>query len=157
MTNLVRNLGAALRRYRRTSIWASGFLSAALVIFAAFSPLSPVERLNFMVFDGYQSVKPRHAAGSPITVVDIDDASIGELGQWPWPRTALARIIGNMTDMGAALLLPQSTLTGEGLADTALALLGDPDQLMTMENAARAFARPGAASDIATGLEALAA
>ncbi|MCG2732583.1 undecaprenyldiphospho-muramoylpentapeptide beta-N-acetylglucosaminyltransferase [Pseudodesulfovibrio aespoeensis] len=62
-----------------------------------------------------------------------------------------------MTDMGAALLLPQSTLTGEGLADTALALLGDPDQLMTMENAARAFARPGAASDIATGLEALAA
>lgn len=102
MTNFARNLGAALRRYRRTSIWAAGVLSALFVILAAFSPLSPVDRLNAMVFDGYQSVKPRQPAGSPITVIDIDDASIGELGQWPWPRTVLARIIANMTDMGAA-------------------------------------------------------
>lgn len=102
MTNLARNLGATLRRYRRTSIWAAGVLSAALVILAAFSPLSPVERLNAMVFDGYQAVKPRQPAGSPVTVIDIDDASIGELGQWPWPRTVLARIITTMTDMGAA-------------------------------------------------------
>ena len=37
------------------------------------------------------------------------------------------------------------------------ALLGDAQQLKTMERAARAFARPDAASDIAKGLEALAA
>lgn len=104
MTNLAKSLGNALRRYRRTSIWAAGLLSALFVILAAFSPLSPVDRLNFMVFDGYQMLKPRELAGSPITVVDIDDASIGELGQWPWPRTVLARIIGNMTDMGAAAI-----------------------------------------------------
>lgn len=102
MTNLARTLGATLRRYRRTSIWMAGALSAAFVILAAFSPFSPVERLNAMVFDGYQAVKPRQPAGSPVTVIDIDDASIGELGQWPWPRTVLARIITTMTDMGAA-------------------------------------------------------
>lgn len=102
MTGFAKNLGAALRRYRRTSIWAAGVLSAAFVILAAFSPFSPVDRLNAMVFDGYQAVKPRVPAGSPVTVIDIDDASIGQLGQWPWPRTTLARIIANMTDMGAA-------------------------------------------------------
>ncbi|WP_187970509.1 CHASE2 domain-containing protein [Aquibium microcysteis] len=102
MTSLARNLGATLRRYRRTSIWAAGVLSAAFVILAAFSPFSPVDRLNAMVFDGYQAIKPRQPAGSPVTVIDIDDASIGELGQWPWPRTVLARIIATMTDMGAA-------------------------------------------------------
>jgi adenylate cyclase len=104
VTNLGKSLGNALRRYRKASIWASGVLSALLVILAAFSPLSPVDRLNAMVFDGYQGLKPRQPAGSPITVIDIDDASIGELGQWPWPRTVLARIIGNMTDMGAAAI-----------------------------------------------------
>lgn len=121
MTNFARSLGNALRRYRRMSIWASGLLSAALVIVAAFSPFSPVDRLNFMVFDGYQALKPRQLAGSPITVIDIDDASIGELGQWPWPRTTLARIIANMTNMGAAaigldMLLAEPDRTSPALA-----------------------------------------
>ncbi|WP_285905304.1 undecaprenyldiphospho-muramoylpentapeptide beta-N-acetylglucosaminyltransferase [Pseudodesulfovibrio pelocollis] len=62
-----------------------------------------------------------------------------------------------MADMGAARLLPQAGLTGAALAEAIQALLGDAQQLKTMERAARAFARPDAASEIAKGLEALAA
>jgi len=62
-----------------------------------------------------------------------------------------------LADTGAARLLPQAGLTGESLAEAVLALLGDAQQLTTMGRAARAFARPDAASDIARGLEALAA
>jgi UDP-N-acetylglucosamine--N-acetylmuramyl-(pentapeptide) pyrophosphoryl-undecaprenol N-acetylglucosamine transferase len=62
-----------------------------------------------------------------------------------------------MADIGAARLLLQAGLTGDRLADAALALLDDAEQLKTMERAARAFARPDAASHIAAGLEALAA
>ncbi|MFH1915531.1 MAG: undecaprenyldiphospho-muramoylpentapeptide beta-N-acetylglucosaminyltransferase [Pseudomonadota bacterium] len=62
-----------------------------------------------------------------------------------------------MADMGAARLLHQAGLTGEGLTQAILTLLDDADQLKTMERAARAFARPDAASKIAMGLEALAA
>ena len=49
-------------------------------------------RLSNLVFDLYQNIKPRHAnSGAPIVVVDIDEASIRELGQWPWPRSEIAR------------------------------------------------------------------
>jgi adenylate cyclase len=97
-----RRLGAAFRRYRRLSTWAAGLAAAMVALAIAFSPVSPMQRLDAMVFDAYQALKPRPPAGSPITVVDIDDASIAELGQWPWPRTVLARIIDRMTQMGAA-------------------------------------------------------
>ncbi|MUM76508.1 undecaprenyldiphospho-muramoylpentapeptide beta-N-acetylglucosaminyltransferase [Pseudodesulfovibrio sp. F-1] len=62
-----------------------------------------------------------------------------------------------LAETGAARLLPQAELTGAGLAEAVLALLGDAEQLMTMSRAARSFSRPDAAADIARGLEALAA
>jgi UDP-N-acetylglucosamine--N-acetylmuramyl-(pentapeptide) pyrophosphoryl-undecaprenol N-acetylglucosamine transferase len=62
-----------------------------------------------------------------------------------------------MADKGAARLLPQGELTGERLAVEVFDLLADTARLESMERAARAFARPRAASDIAAGLEALAA
>jgi UDP-N-acetylglucosamine--N-acetylmuramyl-(pentapeptide) pyrophosphoryl-undecaprenol N-acetylglucosamine transferase len=62
-----------------------------------------------------------------------------------------------MADRGAARLLPQGELTGERLAAEVFDLLADTARLESMERAARAFARPHAASDIAAGLEALAA
>jgi len=62
-----------------------------------------------------------------------------------------------MADLGAALLVPQSELADGRLAREVLALLGDRDRLIAMEHAARGFAKPGAADDIAAGLAALAA
>ena len=34
-------------------------------------------------------------------VIDIDDASLAEWGQWPWPRSLIARLLAQLTDMGA--------------------------------------------------------
>lgn len=62
-----------------------------------------------------------------------------------------------MTDLGAAELLPQPALTGEGLARAAHRLLDDPERLSAMEEAALGFAKPDAAADIVAGLEGLAA
>ena len=62
-----------------------------------------------------------------------------------------------MSDIGAARLLPQSTLTGEKLAGTVLELLADREQLTEMEAAARGLAKEHAAADIVAGLEALTA
>jgi adenylate cyclase len=37
-------------------------------------------------------------------IVDIDDASIKELGQWPWPRTMLADLIARLHEIGAVVV-----------------------------------------------------
>lgn len=61
----------------------------------------------------------------------------------------------HLADLGAALLLPQSELSAQTLADTLAGLLGDTARLASMSRAARTFARPDAASRIADGLEQL--
>lgn len=60
-----------------------------------------------------------------------------------------------MADLGAAELMPQSALTGEGLATAVRKLLDNPDKLSAMEEAARGFAKPTAAADIVAGLDGL--
>src|ERR1700743_1401093 len=61
----------------------------------------PVEELRDRTFDTFQSLKPRAKAARPVTIVDIDEKSLAKLGQWPWPRTSLADLIINLTNLGA--------------------------------------------------------
>ena len=91
-----------LRKRRFLAIWFCGALAVAATIVLAFSPLSPLDRLNALVFDAYQNLQPRPAAESPVVVVDIDDDSIRKFGQWPWPRSFLAGMIDRLGGMGAA-------------------------------------------------------
>ncbi|MBC8338715.1 MAG: adenylate/guanylate cyclase domain-containing protein [Rhodospirillales bacterium] len=67
----------------------------------------PVEFLRLKTFDYFQQVKPREIPppqGKPVTIIDLDEESLAEIGQWPWPRTAVAKLIGNLMQMGAALV-----------------------------------------------------
>src|SRR4029453_10379291 len=59
---------------------------------------SPVQ---YRIFDAYQRVFPRQPQRWPVVIVDIDEASLAKLGQWPWPRTRLARLIDATSQLGA--------------------------------------------------------
>src|SRR4029079_17099318 len=49
------------------------------------------------VFDTYLNLKPREVDPAlPVRIVDIDDASLARVGQWPWPRTRLAEIVDRL-------------------------------------------------------------
>lgn len=45
------------------------------------------------LFDGYQKSHPRTPLSQPVTIVAIDEKSLSELGQWPWPRSQLAALL----------------------------------------------------------------
>ena len=53
------------------------------------------------IFDAYQRAFPRQPQRRPVVIVDIDEASLAKLGQWPWPRTRLARLIDATSQLGA--------------------------------------------------------
>src|SRR5215510_6516576 len=60
------------------------------------------ERVRNVMFDTYQRVLPRRLdERASIVIVDIDEASVAALGQWPWPRTRLARLIEAIDQLGA--------------------------------------------------------
>ena len=63
-----------------------------------------VSDLRAKVFDTYQSLSPRPYQPLPVFVVDIDDESLSRLGQWPWPRTLLARLTDRLAGSGAAAI-----------------------------------------------------
>jgi len=66
---------------------------------------APVAQLRLMVFDGYQRLNPRRPdTDGPVRIIDIDDESIRRIGQWPWPRTVIAKLVDKAAAHGAAAI-----------------------------------------------------
>jgi adenylate cyclase len=65
----------------------------------------PVQVAREIAFDFYQRLAPREPPLQyPIRVVDIDEASLAEIGQWPWPRDKMALLTTRLTQLGAAAI-----------------------------------------------------
>ncbi len=65
------------------------------------------------VFDLYQRLHPRPLDRLPVAIVDIDEASLKVIGQWPWPRTELAALVEKTAAAGALaigldILMPEA-------------------------------------------------
>lgn len=66
---------------------------------------TPVATLRSLVFDAYQQVSPRaFDPALPVRIVDIDEDSLKQIGQWPWPRTVLAELVDKLVAGGAAAI-----------------------------------------------------
>ena len=79
----------------------------ALAIFISFLPiLNPLQifsSLQNYSFDTFQRILPREVyPEDPVVIIDIDDRSLAEIGQWPWSRNQLANLT-NQTYAAAAL------------------------------------------------------
>jgi len=54
--------------------------------------------------DIYFITRGEKKADKSIVIVDIDEKSLKELGQWPWSRNKIAKIITNITNAGAGII-----------------------------------------------------
>jgi adenylate cyclase len=96
-----------LRRWFARRIGYARLLCLVLLIgFAALRAAdpAPVEEIRVRTFDAFQRIDPRKKTARPVTIVDIDDKSLEKLGQWPWPRTRLADLITELTQLGAVVI-----------------------------------------------------
>ncbi len=79
---------------------------AAALLFASFGQQKPEvletldNRLTDTMFRWRGVVKP----SQPIVIVDIDEQSLRAIGQWPWPRDIVARMIQNLSAGGARII-----------------------------------------------------
>lgn len=63
----------------------------------------PVQAIRLLAFDLYQRMAPAEPLPEqPVVVVDIDEASLKAIGQWPWPRNVLAELTRKLAEAGAA-------------------------------------------------------
>ena len=57
-------------------------------------------------FDTLQILWPRSNANpQPVRIVDIDEASLQSLGQWPWPRSQIAKLVDQLSGMEASAIV----------------------------------------------------
>ena len=78
-----------------------------LALFLGLRIIDPgaTQQLRWLVFDTYQRLKPRpYDPRLPVKIIDIDDESLARLGQWPWPRTVLSRLVERLAGAGAAVI-----------------------------------------------------
>jgi len=125
-----------------------GLILTILLLIVHSLHMALLTQLGDLIFDAYERAYPRPYQDAPVRVVDIDDETLAKLGQWPWPRTDMARLIQTLANAGAAsiamdivfsepdrtspsriaALLRQNPKTAAGAA--ALASLPDNDVLL---------------------------
>src|SRR5437016_7490466 len=97
-----KGFGAGIRR--STLYW----LPLAVLVVAAFVRLALPDvlgRLSLIWLDLYQRTAPRSASDLPLRIIAIDERSLEQIGQWPWPRGIVAQLVDKVRDAGASLIV----------------------------------------------------
>jgi CHASE2 domain-containing sensor protein len=76
--------------------------------------------LDGKVYDTFLRSAPHRPVTGSVAVVDIDEAALEKLGQWPWPRYRVARLLqkiqeGGATAIGLDMLFAEPDRTSLGL------------------------------------------
>lgn len=104
----------------------------ALAVAVVLGPqFEPVVAIRNRAFDAYQRLAPRPRLSAPVVIVEIDEASLAEHGQWPWPRTTLARLLdaialGEPAAIGLDIIMPEADRLSPDRLATVVAGI-DPD------------------------------
>jgi adenylate cyclase len=92
------------RKERGFYVLLVGSVIAAAIAVRVLDPFF-VQALRLISFDVYQRIAPqRFDPALPVRVVDIDEASIAKIGQWPWPRTVMADLVRKLGAKGASAI-----------------------------------------------------
>jgi CHASE2 domain-containing sensor protein len=99
-------------------------LLAVLLVPVVWEDMPVVGPMRLAWLDGYQEISPRERRSAPAVIVAIDEESLNRFGQWPWPRTLVARLIDRIAAsrpaaIGVDILFPEpDRLSPEWLAPT---------------------------------------
>lgn len=96
-------LGLGLGDPRRVGV-AAGLCAILLLALLRILLPGPFVELRHSGFDLLQTIAPRAYVEAPVRVIDIDDASLARIGQWPWSRDTMARLTERLQEMGAAAI-----------------------------------------------------
>src|SRR5580704_7363643 len=96
-SRLLRRLGSTLVRLHPRVLRGIVYWLPLVVLFAGaglrLAVPDLVERMTLICFDLYQRAAPRPPGDVPIRIVDIDNKSIRAIGQWPWSRAVIAKMV----------------------------------------------------------------
>ena len=92
-----------IRKGRKNSrhILLYGVLFSFLLFFVSLAKPSLTDFLHNRVYDAFLSSNTGQPSSVPV-IVDIDEKSLQQYGQWPWPRYRVAILLDKLRDLGAS-------------------------------------------------------
>lgn len=85
--------------YLLTAIFTSSFLTFLYIFFP-----NLLDSIDNRIRDSYFIYRGEVQTTQSVIIVDIDDKSLKELGQWPWSRDKIAHIIDNLTKADVGII-----------------------------------------------------
>jgi len=74
-------------------------ITGAFVLYAiGWLPLPVLDRLENLAYDARLNLRLPRGVDSRVVIVDIDERSLRQEGQWPWPRGRLAELVDRLFD-----------------------------------------------------------
>ena len=84
--------------------WALAFITSLVLVFAHYSDGTVVQTLRLKQFDLVQQTDEPYVSRD-IAILEIDERTIEQYGQWPWKRTVLADIVIKLRESGAGIIV----------------------------------------------------
>lgn len=81
-----------------------GLIIVALLTALRWSDFAVLRTVREFAFDQSQRLAPRTYEPVPVRIVDINERSLKDHGQWPWPRTLVAKLASRLNELGAAVV-----------------------------------------------------
>ncbi|MFN0118663.1 MAG: protein kinase domain-containing protein [Elusimicrobiota bacterium] len=81
-----------------------GLLLSSAVAWSFSKQSGIVETLNLKTYDALSKFKKPKTNTDSIHIVEIDEASLTNLGRWPWPRALMAQLIDEISGKGAKII-----------------------------------------------------
>ena len=94
------------RHARRLTYLAFVFALIGGAILLRYADPFFVRALRLIAFDYFQRLDAEpYDPNLPVRIVDIDEKSLAQIGQWPWPRTVVRDLLLGLTSKGAAAVV----------------------------------------------------
>jgi adenylate cyclase len=81
-----------------------GLIIVSLLTAVRWADFAVLRTVREFAFDQSQRLAPRTYEPAPVRIIDIDERSLRDQGQWPWPRTLVAKLASRLNELGAAVV-----------------------------------------------------
>jgi HD-GYP domain-containing protein (c-di-GMP phosphodiesterase class II) len=88
-------------RYRRILLLCGLVPTLTAAVLSITRPAS-LSNLEYSVYDTLVRWTPTRLPSGKVVIVDVDEKSLASVGQWPWRRDVISRLIDVLRDRGAA-------------------------------------------------------
>ena len=132
----------------------------ALLVFSRLDPY-PVEFLREKSFDIYQKIKPRPLPKPEdrlVTIIDIDERSLREVGQMPWSRKTMAQLVASLHNYGVGVtafdivFAEPDRMNPKGVVDALVGIDDDVrDKILKLESNDEIFGRMVSQANVVLG------